>query len=182
MLAMTFLELRHSLKKGGLFWPWKGLSSLTPVNIRPQRGRLWSKPRGHDLRKSHWQNWKSEYRNSKQIQISNSLMTKTKSYSRSQIRLLFGSFEFWSLTIVSDFGFRAPGLESLHFIRQSHWTLTWPWGPGFLYWNKRGKGHFIFPLAIFRSSDIKGLTFSQYRRHERDGWLLASFHFLGSVN
>ena len=90
------------------------------VNIRPQRGRLWSKPRGHDLRKSHWQNSKSEYRNSKQIQISNSLMTKTKSYSRCQIRLLFGSFKFWSLNIVSDFGFRAPGLESLHFIRQSH--------------------------------------------------------------
>ena len=129
-------ELILSISGGERSLCASGKPRFLQVNIRPQRGRLWSKPRGHDLRKSHWQNSKSEYRNSKQIQISNSLMTKTKSYSRCQIRLLFGSFEFWSLNIVSDFGFRASDLVSFHFIRQSQLSLTWPRGQGFIESNK----------------------------------------------
>ena len=33
--------------------------------------------------------------------------------------LLFGSFEFLSLDIVSDFGFRASNLNIFYFLRQS---------------------------------------------------------------
>jgi hypothetical protein len=53
-------------------------------------------------------------------------MTKTKSKLRSQIRLLFGSFEFWSFNIVSNFGFRDSNLKPFQFILQSNETMPWP--------------------------------------------------------
>ncbi len=58
-------------------------------------------------------------RNSKQIQISKALMTKTTSTSQYRVCLLFGSFYFWSFDIVSFFGFRASDLKTFYFIRQS---------------------------------------------------------------
>ena len=51
-------------------------------------------------------------------------MTKTTSASQCRVSLLFGSFEFLSFDIVSDFGFRASDLKTFHFIRQSHSSLT----------------------------------------------------------
>jgi hypothetical protein len=51
-------------------------------------------------------NPKSEARSTKQIQISNVLMFKTEQ-DKSAFGFSFGSFEFWSLSIVSDFEFRA---------------------------------------------------------------------------
>ena len=51
-------------------------------------------------------NSKSEYRIPKQTQISNVLMIKTQTHSLSCSYLLFGSFELWSLDIVSDFVLR----------------------------------------------------------------------------
>ena len=59
------------------------------------------------------QNPKSEARNPKQIRISNDQMSKTKAYSQIQAQLRFGTFEFWSLDIVSHFGFRASDLSLL---------------------------------------------------------------------
>ena len=79
--------------------------------IRVQRARLWAKPIGHDFINCDQENSKSEYRNSKQIQISNVPMTKTISTSKCLTSLLFGSFEFLSFDIVPDFGFRASGLK-----------------------------------------------------------------------
>jgi len=58
-----------------------------------------------------WQNPNIEARNSKQIQIANVLMTKTKKTPPVLVRLLFGAFEFWSLGIVSGFGFRASDFD-----------------------------------------------------------------------
>jgi len=46
------------------------------------------------------------------------------------------SFEFWSLDIVSDFGFSASNLDPFHFVNQSRRALTWPSGPGFPILNK----------------------------------------------
>jgi len=100
------------------------------AKIRVQRARLLSKPSGHDIRKYDQQNSKSEYRNPKQIQILNFLMTKT---IFAQIFRLFGSFEFWSFDIVSEFGFRASDLKSFHFMRQIQSSLTWLREPGFRY-------------------------------------------------
>ena len=42
-------------------------------------------------------------------------MTKTKFAPK---YLLFGSFEFWSFDIVSEFEFRASDLETFDFLRQ----------------------------------------------------------------
>ena len=42
----------------------------------------------------------------------------------SAVPILFGSLEFWSLAIVSCFGFRASNLGPSHFARQSRRTLT----------------------------------------------------------
>jgi hypothetical protein len=53
-------------------------------------------------------NPKSEYRNSKQIRISNAPMTKTR-HVRVAIPM-FDHIEFWLFSIVSDFGFRASDL------------------------------------------------------------------------
>ena len=53
-------------------------------------------------------------------------MIKTKRYGKRSKILWFGSFEFWSFDIVSDFGFRASDLDRFHFLRQSHLTLTCP--------------------------------------------------------
>ena len=44
-------------------------------------------------------------------------MTKTLYYLQYLDKLLFGLFEFWSLDIVSDFGFRASDLKPFHFLR-----------------------------------------------------------------
>ncbi|MFH1252644.1 MAG: fumarylacetoacetate hydrolase family protein [bacterium] len=87
---------------------------VTPDEIPdPQFLQLKCSLNGNTMQDAHT----SEYRNAKQIQISNSLMTKTKSYPPCQIRLLFGSFEFRSLNIVSYFGFRASNFVSIHFGR-----------------------------------------------------------------
>jgi len=43
-------------------------------------------------------------------------MTKTTSKSQCRVCLLFGSFEFLSFDIVSDFGFRASDLKTFHSI------------------------------------------------------------------
>jgi len=52
----------------------------------------------------------AKFRNTKQIRILNYPITGTKTYSQLRAHLRFGTFEFWSLCIVSDFGFRASDL------------------------------------------------------------------------
>jgi hypothetical protein len=49
---------------------------------------------------------------------------------------LFISFEFWSLDIVSDFGFRASDLEPFDLLRPSRGALTEPSEPSFTRLNK----------------------------------------------